>query len=89
MAADWPSTGAVPVFVGDLEHNELVGFTSFTLPREVGTFHMSKPIEGDPHGAFAMQGQALVIERDTGGGSYLAWLVVDGDPRDLPDFWPA
>jgi hypothetical protein len=35
-----------------------------------------------------MHGQALVIERDTGGGSYLAWLVVDGDPRDLPNFWP-
>jgi len=30
----------------------------------------------------------LDYERNTGGGSYLAWLVVDGDPRDLPNFWP-
>jgi hypothetical protein len=35
-----------------------------------------------------MNGQALVIERKGKTGHHLAWLVVDGDPRDLPDFWP-
>ena len=86
-SADWPSNGAVPVFLGDLDKYELVGFTTFTLPRRVGDFHMCKPIEGDSHGAFVMHGKALIIERDDSDGQYLAWLVVDGDPHDLPNFW--
>jgi hypothetical protein len=84
----WPANGAVPVFSGDLDDAELVGFTTFTIPAGVGTFMMGRPIEGDPEGAFRVNGRALVIEREGPAGPYLAWLVVDGESRELPNFWP-
>jgi hypothetical protein len=52
---------------------------------------MSRKAAGadDPPGAFIMCGEAVVIERETPAGVYLAWSVIRGDPRDMPDFWPA
>ncbi len=89
---DWPTNSAVPVFSGDLEDYELVGFTTFTL-QGVRLFMLSRPLTAaeaaSSQADFMMKGQALVIEREGKTGRYLAWLVVDGDPKDLPGFWPA
>jgi hypothetical protein len=92
--ASWPVNGAVPVFSGDLDDYDLVGFTTFTMSDGVRRFRMSRSLtEAEavryPAGTFMMNGEAVVIERQGQTGSYLAWLVVDGDPKDLPDFWPA
>jgi hypothetical protein len=90
--ASWPENGTVPVFSGDLDDHELVGFTTFTLANGVRRFMMSRPLtaaeSAESPAGFMMNGQALVIEREGKTGRYLAWLVVDGDPRELPEFWP-
>jgi hypothetical protein len=91
--ASWPANGAVPVFSGDLDDYDLVGFTTFTMSDGVRRFRMSRSLtEAEavryPAGPFMMNGEAVVIERQGTAGPYLAWLVVDGDPRGLPDFWP-
>ena len=89
MSADWPSTGAVPVFVEKEGARELVGYTRFTLMSGARRFKMTKPLEDDPDGGVRFVGEAIVLERQTPDGSYLAWLVVSGAPSDMPEFWPA
>jgi hypothetical protein len=89
----WPANGAVPVFSGDLDDYDLVGFTTFTMSDGVRRFRMSRrlteaEVVGYPAGTFMMNGEAVVIERQGIAGLYLAWLVVDGDPKDMPEFWP-
>ena len=89
MTADWPTTGAVPVFVDRDGGRDLVGYTTFTLRQPgVSRYMMTKEIEGDELGRTRMVGEAQVLERKTRDGSYLAWLVVSGDPKDMPGFWP-
>ena len=88
MSADWPVTGAIPVFQGDEQAPELAGYTTMILEwyPKVSRFMMSK--KGSAPGTMVFVGEAKVIERSAAGGSYLAWLVIAGDPRDLPEFWP-
>jgi hypothetical protein len=90
--AAWPASGAIPVFSDDLDDYDLVGFTTLTLDHGVRRFLMSRPLtaaeSAKTQGDFTMNGEAVVIERQGKAGTYLAWLVVDGDPRDLPHFWP-
>jgi hypothetical protein len=89
MTADWPTTGAVPVFIDRDGGRDIVGYTTFTLRQPgVSRYTMTKKLEGDPPGGFRMVGEAQVFERQTPEGSYLAWLVISGDPKDMPDFWP-
>jgi hypothetical protein len=89
MTADWPTTGAVPVFIDRDGGRDIVGYTTFTLRQPgVSRYTMTKKLEGDPLGAFRMVGEAEVFERQTPEGCYLAWLVISGDPKDMPDFWP-
>jgi hypothetical protein len=45
--------------------------------------------KGREPGTMVFVGEARVIERTAAGGSYLAWLVIQGDPQDTPEFWPA
>jgi hypothetical protein len=87
MMADWPTTGAVPVFVDRDGARDLVGYTRFTLQPGVDRFTMTKELEGDELGRSRMVGEAHVFERETPEGPYLAWLVVSGDPEDMPGFW--
>jgi len=89
MNTNWPTTGEVPVFVERDGARELVGYTRFTLMPGVRRFKMTKPLEEDPDGGMRFVGEAVVFECQTPDGSYLAWLVVSGDPRDMPEFWPA
>lgn len=88
MSADWPTTGAVPVFQGKPDALELVGYTTLVLDYypKVRRFMMSKP--SNRPGEATLVGEAEVIERDGATGSYLAWLVTKGDPQDMPEFWP-
>ncbi len=89
MTAGWPTTGAIPVFKGDADAPELAGYTTMTLdhyPR-VSRFMMSRQNKDSEIGDFTIVGEAIVIERQAAAGSYLAWLVVRGDPRDMPEFW--
>jgi hypothetical protein len=87
MSADWPTTGAVPVFVDRDDGRELAGYTRVTLTSGVRRLMMTKPgLEGDPEGTMRFVGEAIAFERQTPDGSYLAWLVVRGDPRDMPEF---
>jgi hypothetical protein len=89
MSADWPTTGAISVFRGNRDDPELVGFTTMKSVSGVGRFMMTRPSPHKGPGDMFMVGGAAVIERETPLGSYLAWLVITGDPRDMPDFWAA
>ena len=74
----------MPVFVDRDGGRDIVGYTTFTLRQPgVSRYTMTKKVEGDPLGAFRMVGEA-----QTSDGSYLAWLVISGDPKDMPGFWP-
>ena len=77
------------MFKGDADAPELAGYTTMIMEyyTKVRRFMMSK--QGREPGTMTFVGEALVIEREGAGGSYLAWLVTKGDPRDMPDFWPA
>jgi hypothetical protein len=88
VSAIWPTTGAIPVFQGDAEAPELVGYTTLIVDYypKVGRFMMSW--QGREPDSMTFVGKATVIERQGAGGSYLAWLVIEGDPHDMPDFWP-
>lgn len=91
MTAGWPTTGAVPVFTGSIEAPELAGYTTLALEAYplVHRFMMTRYSSKEP-GTMRFVGEAEVIERQTGvGGAYLAWLVLTGDPHDMPDFWAA
>jgi hypothetical protein len=77
------------VFIDRDGRRELVGYTTFTLRQPgVDRFTMTKELEGDELGRSRMVGEAQVFERETPDGSYLAWLVIRGDPKDMPGFWP-
>lgn len=91
MSAGWPASGAVPVFTGSADSPELVGYTTMILEHypKVARFMMSRPNKDSEIGDFSLVGEAVVIERHGAGGAYLAWLVVSGDPRDMPEFWAA
>ncbi|MBI2736610.1 MAG: hypothetical protein HYX38_08725 [Rhodospirillales bacterium] len=90
MSADWPTTGAIPVFHGNSQKPELAGYTTLILEHypKVTRFMMSRQNKTTEIGAVKLVGEAVVIERQTPTGAYLAWLVVKGDPRDMPEFWP-
>lgn len=85
----WPTTGAIPVFIGDPDTPELAGYTTLIMEYYpmVSRFMMSRPA-AEP-GAMVFCGEALVIERQGTGGAYLAWLVIKGDPCHMPEFWAA
>lgn len=77
----WHPSGWSPVYDGvaaGAQH--LVGFT--TLQVAVPLFRMSRPT-GDDDGSFYINGEALRVLK----GEFYAWTVVDGDWRDMPDFW--
>jgi hypothetical protein len=86
---DWPRGDSIPVFHGaEKDQLKLVGHTSLAVREGLGAvFGMSRD---DPHSrnGVAPCGEAVAIEHKTPSGSHLAWLVLRGDPRDLPDFRP-
>lgn len=72
MRADWPTTGAIPVFRGDEQAPEFAGYTTMIMEYypKVSRFMMSK--KGREPGTMVFVGEAKMIERAAGGGSYLA-----------------
>jgi len=96
MEARWHASGWAPVYRTNGRRPvaaDLVGFTTFTLPNGVRIFRFSErvlPQWGardlptiNLEGAAVLKGEARVID----GGGYLAWLVIDADPAELPEFW--
>ena len=94
--ADWHESGWAPVYRTDGRRPtpaDLVGFTTFTLPNGVRIYRFSEPVlpqwgardlpAADLEGAIMLKGEARVIDGD----GYLAWLVIDEDPAELPEFW--
>lgn len=78
----WHPSGWSPVFDGVSSIRHLVGFTTLELP--VDRFRMSRVLERDLDGAFALTGEARRILA----GTFYGFVVVDGDWHDMPDFWP-
>lgn len=78
----WHPSGWSPVYDRYLTHERLVGFTS--LQAGVDQFRMSRPNTSSDRGVFFLTGAARRILH----GAYFCWVVEDGDPREMPDFWP-
>ncbi|MDO8977549.1 hypothetical protein [Reyranella sp.] len=95
--AEWDPSGWSPVFDA---YNELVGFTRLQLA--VGKFFMARPVSPRWSGVDEAQnqydvgtmqllGQATRVVRERPDGStYFAFRVFpgDGDPADLPNYFP-
>src|SRR5262245_57661226 len=74
MTANWPETGAIPVFRGDRDNPELVGYTTFRINAGfTRRFMMTVPGASKGPGDTFMVGEAEIRERQTSDGSYLAW----------------
>ena len=78
-----------PSVRGDRENPELIGYTHQTLLPGVNRLMLTRPCPDNEAGEFFMVGEAQVVEREGASGSYLAWLVITGDHRDMAEFWTA
>jgi hypothetical protein len=78
----WHPSGWTPVYDRFLSPECLAGFSS--LRAGVALFRMTRPDTSSSFGAFYLTGAARRILR----GPFFCWVVEDGSPHEMPDFWP-
>ena len=79
----WHPSGWSPVYDGTKSGRPLLGFT--TLRQPVERFALTRqPASPNPDGVFVPDGEAWRVLLD----KYYGRVVIEGDWREMPDFWP-
>lgn len=99
---DWHPSGWTPVFVVETDRDptpaDLAGFSRFgTECGKVRRFMFSRKMTREDaekgghdyvQGGFYMREGSEAVAYGPSDNQYLAWVVVDDDPNEIPGFWP-